>query len=68
MRAISMSESSVKLSLIPSVSSNAMYCLISADFGSFRMRMKSVSLSVFSSTRMGNRPCNSGIRSEGLET
>src|SRR5581483_4376812 len=40
-RAISSSASSVKDSLIPSVSSSPVYCLTRALFGSFRMRMKS---------------------------
>ncbi len=43
-----------------------MYCLVSAFSGSLRIRTKSASLRLLSSTRMGNRPCNSGIRSLGL--
>ena len=60
--------SSVKISLMPSVSSSAEYCLASAFFGSFRMRMKSSTVRDFSSTRIGKRPCSSGIMSLGLET
>ena len=41
--------------------------VISALRGSVRMRTNSSRPSASSSTRMGNRPCNSGIRSEGLE-
>ena len=44
-----------------------MYCLIRALSGSVRMRTKSCSVSESSSTRMGNRPWNSGIRPEGLD-
>src|SRR5580698_10320615 len=68
MRAISTTASSVNESLIPSVSSSATYCLMRADLGSFRMRMKSCSFSDFNSTRIGKRPCSSGIKSLGLDT
>ena len=43
-----------------------MYCLVSAFSGSVRMRTKSASVSGSSSTRIGKRPCSSGIRSDGL--
>ncbi len=56
----------MNVSLMPSVSSRAVYCLTSAFFGSLRMRMKSSRESDFSSTRIGKRPCSSGIRSRGL--
>ncbi len=42
------------------------YCRVSAFSGSVRMRMKSSLVRAFSSTRIGKRPWNSGIRSEGL--
>ena len=43
-----------------------MYCVINAALGSVRMRTKSSLLSAPSSTRIGKRPCSSGIRSLGL--
>src|SRR5258708_1888583 len=67
-RATSSSASGVNSSLTPSVSSSATYCRVSEDFGSVRMRTKSSMVSDCSSTRMGKRPCNSGIRSLGFET
>src|SRR5581483_4386713 len=67
-RAISSNDSGVNSSFKPSVSSSAVYCFVSEDFGSCRMRMKSSTVSDFSSTRMGKRPCSSGMRSLGLET
>ncbi len=45
-----------------------MYCFVSAFSGSVRMRTKSSSVSDSSSTRIGNRPCSSGIMSLGFET
>src|SRR2546422_460971 len=66
--ATSARQSSVSTSLIPSVSSSASYCLDNAFFGSLRILMKSSTLSDFSSTRMGNLPCSSGIMSLGLDT
>src|SRR6185437_7837679 len=65
-RARDATASSVNESFRPSVSSSATYCLISAFFGSVRMRTKSASERELSSTRIGKRPCSSGIRSEGL--
>ena len=65
--AISLTASSLNSSFIPSVLRRAMYCLIRALSGSVRMRTKSCSVSESSSTRIGNRPWNSGIRSEGLD-
>ena len=52
--------SSVNRSVTPSVASSAVYCLISAFFGSVRMRTKSSRPSASSSTRIGKRPCSSG--------
>ncbi len=66
--AISARASGVNSSLRPSVSSSAMDCLVSDAFGSVRMRMKSSTVSEWSSTRTGKRPCSSGIRSDGLVT
>ena len=60
--------SSVIFSLMPSVSNSATYCLISAFFGSVRIRMKSSSFNDCNSTRIGSRPCNSGIKSDGFVT
>ena len=51
----------------PSVSISALYCAVSDASGSVRMRTKSSTFSESSSTRIGNRPCSSGIRSEGLD-
>ena len=65
--AISARASVVNSSLNPSVSSSAVYCFTSDDFGSVSILMKSSTESVCSSTRMGNRPCNSGIKSLGFE-
>ena len=44
------------------------YCRVSAFFGSVRMRTKSSRVRASSSTRIGKRPCSSGIRSDGLAT
>ena len=46
---------------------SAWYCVVSEASGSVRMRTKSSTFSESSSTRIGNRPCSSGIRSEGLD-
>ena len=51
----------------PSVASSAEYCRQSEASGSVRIRTKSSTLSGSSSTRMGRRPCSSGMRSEGLD-
>ena len=40
---------------------------ISEQYGSVRIRTKSSTVRAASSTRIGNRPCNSGIKSEGLD-
>ena len=53
-------------SLTPSVSSSASYCLTRHASVAVRMRSKSAAVSESSSTRIGKRPCSSGIRSEGL--
>ena len=68
MRATSRDPVGGELELAPSVASSAAYCLMSAFSGSVRIRTKSSSPSGCSSTRIGKRPCSSGIRSEGLET
>ena len=68
MRAISLMPSGVNSSVAPSAAHSAAYCLVSAFSGSVMMRTKSSSVSGCSSTRIGKRPCSSGIRSEGLET
>ncbi len=57
----------VKFMVTPSVASSASYWEISAFLGSVRMRTKSSAVSAVSSTRMGKRPCSSGIKSAGLE-
>ena len=44
-----------------------MYCLTSALRGSVRIRTNSSRPSGSSSTRIGNRPCSSGIRSDGFD-
>ena len=67
-RAISPMPSSVKVSDVPSAATRAAYCLVRAFSGSVMMRTKSASVSGFSSTRIGKRPCSSGIRSLGLLT
>ena len=50
-----------------SVLSNRLYCSVKLTSGSVNIRAKSSALSGVSSTRMGNRPCISGIRSEGRD-
>ncbi len=60
--------SAVKVSAIPSVSISAVYCLTSALRGSVRIRTNSALPSASSSTRIGKRPCSSGMRSDGFET
>src|SRR5579862_3649639 len=68
MRASSRIPSSGNSTATPSVANRAAYCLVSALDGSTRIRTKSASVSGASSTRIGSRPCSSGIRSEGLLT
>ena len=60
---IASSENSI---FIPSVSNNAIYCFNNALSGSqvFEQNLQLVIYS--SSTRIGKRPCNSGIKSEGF--
>ena len=48
--------------LMPSVASSAAYWRVSAFLGSVRMRTNSSAASGVSSTRIGNRPCISGMR------
>ena len=50
----------------PSVRRSSVYCTRRAFRGSVRMRTKSARVNGSSSTRIGKRPCNSGIRSDGL--
>ena len=64
--AIRRMQSSVSSRLSPSVASRALYCSVSEHLGSVRMRSNSSGVSALSSTRIGRRPCNSGIRSLGL--
>ena len=47
---------------------SAVYCLINADRGCVKILTKSSFVSLSISTRMGNRPCNSGIISDGVLT
>ncbi len=68
MRATSAMPSSRNSSFAPSDSTSAAYCFVSAFSGSVMMRTKSASVSGFSSTRIGKRPCSSGIRSLGFDT
>ena len=63
----SMAES-VNVSSTPSVPSSAWYCLINEFRGCTSIRFRSSILSASSSTRIGKRPCSSGIRSEGFAT
>ena len=59
---------SSKTSSLPSAATSAWYCFVIAPSGSVRIRMKSASVRGLSSTRIGNLPCNSGMRSLGLDT
>ncbi len=43
-----------------------MYCSVNEASGSVKMRTNSSAPKSFNSTRIGKRPCSSGIRSEGL--
>ena len=64
--AIRRSPSAVNESATCSAPSNAAYCSVREQSGSVRMRRKSSTPSAASSTRMGNRPWSSGMRSEGF--
>ena len=64
--AIASTASGRKRSVTCSVRSSSTYCRIRAFSGSVRMRTKSSRVKGSSSTRMGKRPCSSGMRSEGL--
>src|ERR1044072_7875153 len=66
--AIASIASGVKRTVTPSVRSSSTYGLVKAFRGSLRMRTKSCLVKGSSSTRIGNRPCSSGIRSAGLAT
>ena len=59
---------SVKVIATPSVANNAWYCSLNDALGSVNMRAKSSSRNASNSTRIGKRPCNSGIKSDGLAT
>src|SRR5437588_3892897 len=65
--AIRRTPSVAKSTSTPSVAISARYCAVSDASGSVRMRTKSPTLSESSSTRIGSRPCSSGIRSEGFD-
>ena len=67
-RAISATASSVNESETPSVPRRSRYCRTSAFCGSVRIRRRSSSPREASSTRIGKRPCSSGMRSVGLLT
>ena len=58
--------SSVKTKFTLSVFNNSLYCFIKLLSGSFKILLKSSSLRASSSTLIGNLPCNSGNKSEGL--
>ena len=58
----------VKMTSTFSVASNALYCFNKAFLGSVRIRSKSSLDKSFNSTRIGKRPCNSGIKSLGFAT
>ena len=49
-----------------SVFNNATYCLIKLKSGSLKILLKSSLVNASNSTLIGNLPCNSGNRSEGL--
>ena len=49
-----------------SVCNNALYCLIKLLSGSSNILLKSSLVKAFNSTLIGNLPCNSGNKSEGL--
>src|SRR5215510_11117668 len=57
-----------KARVTPSVFKSSTYWRMRAFRGSLRMRIKSSRVKGSSSTRMGKRPCSSGMRSDGLET
>src|ERR1700722_12821853 len=66
--AISAIASFVNSNFNPSVSSSAVDCFTSDDFGSVKILTKSFTVSDCNSTRIGKRPCNSGIKSLGFDT
>ena len=57
----------VKMTETFSVPINATYCLIKALFGSVKILTKSSAVKSSNSTRIGKRPCNSGIKSLGFD-
>ncbi len=64
--AICVTPSSVNSMARPSVFINALYCTVNAASGSVNIRSKSSAFNADNSTRIGKRPCSSGIRSLGL--
>ena len=64
--AIRSTASGVNVKRTPSVASSSVYCRMSEPCGSVRMRTKSSRVRGSSSTRIGNRPCISGMRSDGF--
>ncbi len=66
--AIFSTASCVKINLIPSALRSAMYCFKSEFSGSFKILTKSSLDNAFNSTRIGKRPCSSGIKSLGLDS
>src|SRR5919106_2112670 len=66
--AIASTASGRNRSVTRSVRSNSTYWRSRAFSGSVRMRTKSSFVKGSSSTRIGKRPCSSGMRSEGLAT
>ena len=57
----------VNSSVSPSVFISSWYWRVSDTWGSVRMRSKSAGVSASSSTRIGRRPCSSGMRSAGRD-
>src|SRR5699024_12611102 len=51
----------------PSFLINAVYCFNKALEGSFKILSKSFTDNLSNSTRIGNLPCNSGIKSDGFD-
>ena len=60
-------DSIVKITSTFSVPLHALDCSMKAFFGSVRIWTKLSLVKSFNSTRIGKRPCNSGIKSLGLD-
>ena len=58
--------SSLNETSTPSVANKAMYCSVNDAFGSVKILTKSLVVNACNSTRIGNLPYNSGIKSEGF--